>query len=66
MFCHITKNWRGCPLISHEVILQLIGSTSTKTGREIRAGLDKQLYPKGVKVSDEEMNQLHCHPIAFK
>ncbi len=65
MFCHITKNWRGCPLISHEVILQLIGSTSTKTGLEIRAGLDKQSYPKGVKVSDEEMNQLNIERADF-
>ena len=45
MFCHITENWRGQPLVSHEVIIQLIGRTTTKTGLHIRAGLDKMLAP---------------------
>ena len=52
MFCHITENWRGRPLVSHEVIVQLIGSTTTTTGLTIRAGAGHaRRYPTGVKVS---------------
>ena len=58
MFCHITRNWRGKPLISHEVIINLIGSTSTKEGLKIGASLDVEEYPKGIKVTDEEMDAL--------
>ena len=58
MFCHITRNWRGQPLISHEVIIQLIGATTTEKGLRIRAQLDTGSYPKGIKVSDAEMNAL--------
>jgi len=47
MFSHITKNWRGKPLISHEVTVQLIGSTTTKKGLKIEARLDKNNYPEG-------------------
>ena len=55
MFCHITQNWRGRPLVSHEVILNLIAATTTPKGLKIQAELDKGLYPTGVKVSDEEL-----------
>jgi hypothetical protein len=55
MFCHITRNWRGKPLLSHEVVINLISSTSTKKGLKITACLDTRLYPTGIKVSDEEM-----------
>lgn len=65
MFCHITRNWRGCPLVSHEVILNLIGSTTTSTGLKIRVGLDKKTYPKGVKVSDAEFGQLNIERADF-
>ena len=58
IFCHITRNWRGKPLISHEVIIQLIGATTTEKGLRIRAQLDTGSYPKGIKVSDQEMNAL--------
>lgn len=58
MFCHITRNWRGKPLISHEVVIQLIGATTTEKGLRIGASLDTSSYPKGIKVSDEEMEQL--------
>jgi hypothetical protein len=54
MFCHITQNWRGKPLISHEVIINLIAHTATKTGLRIRAGLDRSQYPTGVPVAPEE------------
>ena len=55
MFCHITENWRGRPLVSHEAIVQLIGSTTTHTGLRIRAGLDAEQYPTGIKVPDVEL-----------
>lgn len=55
MFCHITRNWRGKPLISHEVIINIIQATTTDKGLEIRAELDQESYPLGKKVSDTEM-----------
>ena len=54
MFCHITENWRGRPLINHEVIVNLIANTTTTQGLEIRAELDEAGYPTGIAVSDEE------------
>ncbi len=54
MFCHITQNWRGQPLISHQVIINLIANTATKTGLRIRAALDRGRYPTGVPVAREE------------
>lgn len=65
MFCHITRNWRGQPLVSHEVIINLIGSTTTKEGLEIKADLDKGIYPKGIKVADEEMLRLNIEHADF-
>ena len=47
-------NWRGEPLISHEVMLNLIANTKTKTGLSVKAELDKREYPKGIKVPDAE------------
>jgi hypothetical protein len=58
MFCHITENWRGRPLRSLEVIVNLIGSTKTEAGLEIEAALDTNNYPKGIEVSDDEMAKL--------
>jgi DDE family transposase len=55
MFCHITENWRGRPLVSHEVVVHLIGNTKTAAGLRIRAELDTQNYERGIKVSDEEL-----------
>jgi len=55
MFCHITQNWRGRPLVSHEVIIKLIANTATQTGLKIRAELDVGTYPTGIKVTDEEL-----------
>lgn len=55
MFCHITQNWRGRPLVSHEVIINLIANTSTEQGLRIKAELDKANYPLKTKVSDEEL-----------
>lgn len=58
MFCHITANWRGRPLISREVVVNLIGATTTREGLRIKAMLDENSYPKGLKVSDEELATL--------
>ena len=58
MFCHITENWRGRPLISHEVVVNLIGSTTTTTGLKIRAELDDNRYPTGQKVTNQQMDEL--------
>jgi hypothetical protein len=65
MFCHITENWRGRPLVSHEVIVNLIGNTTTKTGLAIKAKLDRRRYPKGVKVSDDDLARLNLTPARF-
>jgi hypothetical protein len=58
LFSHITMNWRGRPLTSHEVIVNTIAATTTRTGLTVRAGLDPGSYPEGVKVSDEQMAAL--------
>lgn len=58
MFCHITQNWRGRPLVSLEAIVNLIGDTRTSKGLTIRSELDQNAYEKGIKISDQEMAQL--------
>jgi hypothetical protein len=65
MFCHITENWRGRPLISHEVIVNLIGNTTTETGLTIQAELDANTYPIGIKVSDEDLRAINLQPAKF-
>ncbi len=58
LFSHITMNWRGRPLTSHEVIVQTIGATTTATGLRVHAELDTATYDTGVKVSDRQMDAL--------
>lgn len=58
MFCHITENWRGRPLISHEVVVNLISNTTTAAGLQIHAALDHNHYPTGLKVTPAQMNEL--------
>lgn len=58
LFCFITKNWRGRPLTSYEVIVNLIASTTTKTGLTVRAAIDNQQYETGITVSDQELEHL--------
>jgi hypothetical protein len=65
MFCHITENWRGKPLISHDVIINLIAATVTKAGLEIRAELDRGSYPTGVAVADEELATVNLKRASF-
>ena len=65
MFSHITMNWRGKPLVSHEVIVQLIANTTTAAGLKIRAALDPQRYSTGEKVSRAELERVHWTPAPF-
>jgi hypothetical protein len=65
MFCHITQNWRGRPLLSREVIVNLIGNTTTATGLRIQAQLDENPYQTGIKVSDQELAELAIERNAF-
>ena len=55
LFSHISMNWRGRPLVSHEVAVELIGATTTRTGLKVRAERDLGLYPTKIKVSDEDL-----------
>ena len=65
MFSHITKNWRGRPLTSHEVIVNLIANTATDAGLKIQAALDSNGYSIGVKVSDQEMKTIKLQKHSF-
>ena len=65
MFSHISMNWRGKPLISHEVIVNLIANTTTKKGLKIEAEIDTNLYPKGLRVTDEELEQINIQKADF-
>src|SRR3954449_6553254 len=58
LFAYISQNWRGKPLVSHQVIVQLIGATTTQTGLTVRCEIDASRYPKGIKVTDAEMAEL--------
>ncbi|MFH0980668.1 MAG: ISAzo13 family transposase, partial [Planctomycetota bacterium] len=64
-FCFITKNWRGRPLTSYEVIVNLIGNTTTKTGLTVRAALDPNRYETGMEVSDEQLARINWPPAQF-
>jgi hypothetical protein len=59
LFAFITMNWRGKPLVSHKVIVQLIAATTTDTGLKVCCEIDGNLYPKGVEVSDEELQAIN-------
>ena len=65
LFCFITKNWRGRPLTSYEVIVNLIGNTTTKTGLTVRAALDPNRYETGIEVSDEQLARVNWTPAQF-
>ena len=65
LFCHITENWRGRPLLDHETVVQLIGGVRTTTGLTIKAKLDTRDYPLGVKVPDTDMDSLLLTHAAF-
>jgi DNA-binding phage protein len=65
MFSHISMNWRGRPLTSHEVIVNLIANTTTEKGLRIQAELDTGRYPTGMKVTDQELKKVAVEPAAF-
>src|SRR3954447_25364415 len=65
MFCHITNNWRGRPLVSRAVVVNLIGCTTTEAGLHIRSQLDENTYETGLKVSNEELAELAIERDAF-
>ena len=58
LFSFITKNWRGKLLVSYQPVINLIGSTKTETGLEVKCYLDTNKYETGIKVSDEEFNKI--------
>ena len=65
LFSFISQNWRGKPLISHQVILDLISSTTTRTGLRVHSNLDRNKYPTGIKISDAEIEKVNIQRNEF-
>jgi Rhodopirellula transposase DDE domain len=65
LFCHVTRNWQGQPLETYEIVVNLIGSTTTNAGLKVHAELDPSKYEKGRKVTDEEFAQVNIKPSRF-
>ena len=65
MWSYVTMNWRGKPLTSLEVIVSLIANTTTHTGLHLKAELDQQSYPLGVKISQEDFDAIRLRPSTF-
>jgi len=65
LFSYISRNWRGQPLVSLAVIVNLIGATRTATGLRVRCELDRGTYPKGRSISDEQLASLRLTPHRF-
>ena len=65
LFSHITMNWRGRPLVSYQVIVNLIGATTTQTELRVQADLDTDFYPTKVKVTDKQLATVDLHPHRF-
>ncbi len=65
LFSAISQNWRGKPLVNHEVVVNLIGATTTRTGLRVRAGLDTNQYPAGSTVSDGDIETLYLQRDTF-
>ena len=65
LFAFIIMNWRGKPLVSYQVIVQLIGNTTTDSGLAVSCRLDANAYEKGIKVTDLEMAALNIQPANF-
>ena len=65
LFSFISQNWRGKPLVSHEVIINLIAATKSKTGLEVKSALDSNSYPDKVRISDQQMAELRLKRDAF-
>ena len=65
LFCHITQNWRGKPLVSRQTIVSLIAATTTTSGLTVKAALDTKTDDTGIKVSDEELAKVKLTPLEF-
>jgi hypothetical protein len=65
LFCHVTRNWRGQPLETYEIVVNLIGSTTTESGLKVHARLDASTYEKGRKVTEEEFDTVNITPSRF-
>ena len=65
LFSHISINWRGQPLTSLELIVRLIGATTTKAGLTVRAAIDRARYPKGLAVTKDMLAEVQCHHESF-
>lgn len=65
MFCFISMNWKGVPLITHQTVIQLISNTTTQKGLTIKAVLDQNTYEKAIKISDEELGRVNITPHEF-
>lgn len=65
LFSAINQNWRGKPLVSHEVVVNLIGATTTRTGLRVQSQLDTNRYPTGLKVSDDELEAIYLRRDPF-
>jgi transposase len=65
LFSFITQNWRGRPLVSHQAIVNLIASTTTRTGLVVKAALDTRQYDTAIEVDDEELARLRLTPLPF-
>ena len=66
LFSFITKNWRGKPLLTHEVIVNLIAATTTRTGLKVYARLDPDSYPKGIKITIEQLAAVNLQGDPFR
>jgi len=66
LFSFISINWRGKPLRSYRTIVQLIAATTTEAGLKVRAELDENKYPKGVKVTDAQLASVNLTPHDFR
>ena len=65
LFCHISENWRGRPLLSREVVVNLIANTTTNKGLSVQAEIDNNSYSKGIKVSNKQMKDINLCPAKF-
>ncbi|MEZ6100898.1 MAG: ISAzo13 family transposase [Pirellulaceae bacterium] len=65
LFCHITRNWRGVPLENHQVVVSLVSSTRTDEGLEVHCRLDAKDYPKGRKITDDQMKTIRIKRNTF-
>ena len=65
LFCHMSLNWRGRPLLTYETIVSLIGATTTKKGLRVYAQLDRRTYEKGIKITEAQMKHIHLEKDSF-